>query len=205
MKPGFAVAALAACAVLVWTGTNSRAQPLTFPYFIADAPDGRGARAVQPGDRELALWALGAWERAAPSLRFEPARESDALVRLYWTEAGEGRYGEMQPLTVLGRRGGAVFIQADVSQLGEAIAARAGRDLLFRDSVVYLTCLHEFGHALGLAHTSDFRDIMYFFGYGGDVTEYFGRYRAQVRDRSDIARVSGLSAADIRRLGSVIR
>ena len=41
---------------------------------------------------------------------------------------------------------------------------------------------------------------MYFFGYGGDIVEYFGRYRRQLRSRSDIARVSGLSDADIKRL-----
>ena len=93
-----------------------------------------------------------------------------------------------------------MFIQADVSLLGDEIASRARQDALFRDSVVYLTCLHEFGHALGLAHTSDFRDIMYFFGFGGDIVEYFNRYRLQVRNRGDIAGVSGLSASDARRL-----
>ncbi len=70
-------------------------------------------------------------------------------------------------------------------------------DLLLRDSIVYLTCLHELGHALGLPHTQDFRDIMYYFGYGGDIVYYFTRYRMQLRSRSDIASVSGLSDADV--------
>ena len=39
-----------------------------------------------------------------------------------------------------------------------------------------------------------------FFGYGGDIVEYFTRYRRQLRSRADIARVSGLSDADIKRL-----
>ena len=206
MKARFAAAVFAICSAMVWGGAPTYGAPTTISYFIAPAPDESGARGVRPGDRQLALWALEAWARAVPGLRFEPAaREADALVRLYWTEAGEGRYGEMQPLMVGGRRGGAVFIQADVSQLGEGIAMHARQDALFRDSVVYLTCLHEFGHALGLVHTSDFADIMYFFGYGGDIVEYFNRYRTQLRDRSDIATVSGLSPADIRRLGGLMK
>ena len=60
--------------------------------------------------------------------------------------------------------------------------------------------LHELGHALGLMHTADQRDIMYFFGYGGDIVEYFARYRRQLRERSDIRSISGLSASDIERL-----
>ena len=99
-----------------------------------------------------------------------------------------------------GRRGAVVFIRPDVEALGPDIARRASSDDLLRDSIVYLTCLHEIGHALGLDHTRDFRDIMFFFGYGGDVAEYFGRYRAQIHTRQDIAEVSGLSEADVTRI-----
>ena len=170
--------------------------PIT--YFIAD---GSGRSGYRSSDRELAVWALEAWQRSAEkNLRFEAASESRALVRLYWAEPSEGEYGEMQPLIVGGQRGAAVFIRPDVQSLGPDIARRVGVDALLRDSIVYLTCLHELGHALGLDHTRDFRDIMYYFGYGGNVAEYFRRYRAQLRSRNDIAAVSGLSDADVRRI-----
>ena len=106
----------------------------------------------------------------------------------------------MRPLVVGGRGGAAVYIRPDMDGLGPEIAQRARRDDLLRETIVYLTCLHELGHALGLAHTAAFDDIMYFFGYGGDIVEFFGRYRRQLRSRGDIARVAGLSDADIKRL-----
>src|SRR5580704_5639764 len=170
-------------------------------YFIAEGKSGNGYR---PADRELALWALQAWQRSAGAgLRFEPAPEGAALVRLYWAEPDGGEFGETQPLMVHGRRGAAVYIRPDVAALGPDLAQRAAADDLLRDSVVYLTCVHELGHALGLDHTRDFRDIMYFFGYGGSSAEYFNRYRAKLRAREDIARVSGLSEGDVTRLRAI--
>ena len=69
-------------------------------------------------------------------------------------------------------------------------------DQLLRDAIVYLTCLHETGHALGLPHTASFDDIMYSFQYGGDIPEYFARYRRKLARREDIQKHSGLSDAD---------
>ena len=63
-------------------------------YFIAEPVATAEAR---PEDRDLAGWALEAWQRAAGgALKFVPAAsESDALVRLYWVPAAGGQYGEI--------------------------------------------------------------------------------------------------------------
>jgi matrixin len=167
-------------------------------YFIAEGLAGSTYRA---SDRDLATWALSRWERAAGgSLRFEPALEHQALVRVYWVAAAEGQYGEMRSFMMDGRRGAAVFIRPDTEALGPDIAPLARKDPLLRDTIVYLTCLHELGHALGLSHTSDFKDIMYFFGFGGDIPGFFGRFRSQLRTRADIANASGLSPVDLDRV-----
>jgi hypothetical protein len=195
-------------AALVASGA-ARAQTMLAPlepldggrvtYFIAPLPTDV---AIRPGDAELALWALESWERATNgALTFVRApSEDEALVRLYWAPAAGGQYGEMRPLEVDGRRGAAVYIRPDTTALGEAIAEQARLDALFRDTIVYLTCLHELGHALGLAHTANFDDVMYFFGFGGDIPEFFGRYRRNLGERDDIRRSPGLSAGDLDQL-----
>ena len=106
----------------------------------------------------------------------------------------------MVPFTIGERRGAAVYIRPDTAALGPDIARQARADPLLRDSIVYLTCLHELGHALGLRHTDAFAEIMYSFQYGGDVVEYFFRYRRQLRSRADIAVVSGLAPTDVEHL-----
>jgi hypothetical protein len=46
---------------------------------------------------------------------------------------------------------------------------------------------------------------MYSFQYGGDIVEYFTRYRRQIKSRIDIATTSGLSAADAEHLQAIYR
>jgi hypothetical protein len=170
-------------------------------YFVAAGPP--SARYLD-ADRDLATWALADWERAARGkLHFVPGEEASALVRIYWVEAESGQYGETRSIEVNGRRGAAVFVRPDTDALGADIAKLARADPLFRDSIVYLTCVHELGHALGLRHTANFADVMYFFGFGGDIPRFFMRYREQLGERADIAHVSGLSRGDLAQLDAL--
>lgn len=172
-------------------------------YFIADGTPGSDYR---PADRDLARWALEAWQHAVDgALQFEPAAAQAAQIRIRWVAANAGEYGETRTVLVNGRRGAVVFVRPDTDALGPEIAPLARADPLMRDTIVYLTCLHELGHALGLSHTADPQDVMFFFGYGGDIPGFFSRYRRQLHARGDIARVAGLSPADIARARALYR
>jgi len=173
----------------------------TVTYFVAaGSPESR----YREADHDLAIWALADWERAAHGrLHFEPGDEASALVRIYWVEAEAGQYGETRAIDVNGRRGAAVFVRPDTDALGPDIAKLARDDALFRDTIVYLTCVHELGHALGLRHTATFADVMYFFGFGGDIPRFFMRYRERLGERADIPHVSGLSRGDLAQLDAL--
>jgi len=151
-------------------------------------------------DTELARWAVEAWQAAARgNLTLErTAIMAKAHIRLYWASGRDGLYGEARPIQVDGVSGAEVYVQPNVVPPEET-------DRLLRDAIVYLTCLHETGHALGLRHTAEFADIMYSFQYGGDIREYFGRYRRQLSVRSDIQRHSGMSDHDRQVLAAMFR
>ncbi len=141
------------------------------------------------GDPELGRWALEAWAResAGAVILKKSANEEHARLRLHWANGASQLYGETQPAIVDGQRGADIYVLPSVAPTS---------DPLLRETIVYLTCLHESGHAFGLSHTRNFADIMYSFQYGGDIPAYFGRYRALLKTRADIAAHSGISDAD---------
>jgi hypothetical protein len=146
-------------------------------------------------DPELAQWAVEAWQAASGgNLHLvKTAGKAQAHIRVYWATGSGGLYGETRMIDVEGERGAEVYILPTVVPPGE-------KDRLLRDVIVYLTCLHETGHALGLDHTANFADIMYSFQFGGDIPEYFGRYRRLLESREDIRKHWGMSTADRQRV-----
>ncbi len=124
----------------------------------------------------------------------------DAGIRIFFNGA-DGNYGETRPR--LDPATGLINA-ADV-----AIAADSPIevDATTRDIIVYLTALHELGHALGLEHTANFDDIMYLFRQPGDGPRYFGNYRRLLRSADDIGSVTatGLSAYDVATLRGLYR
>jgi hypothetical protein len=187
------------------TGRVCLAQATQYRYYVE--PCTRAATACRADDTQLAQWAMEAWQRASDGgLKLERInRREDAHIRILWSDGLNGQYGETMPIMVNGKRGAEVHVRPDMTQLGPDISAATRTDPLLRDAIVYLTCLHESGHALGLPHTGAFADIMYTFQLGGDIGEYFGRYRRKLASRADISKNSGLSEADRSRLLDIVR
>jgi hypothetical protein len=182
-------------AVVVFLAVGATATE-RYSYWVEPCKNvGTGCRA---GDDELAGWAFDAWQKASNGA-LEFARTSDrdhARIRVLWASAQQGLYGETRRVEVDGKPGAEVYVLP--APLGPS------DDRLMRDAIVYLTCLHETGHALGLPHTAAFEDIMYSFQYGGDIGEYFGRYRRKLAAREDIRKNSGMSEADRKRLLQIV-
>ncbi|HLK48373.1 MAG TPA: hypothetical protein VKT49_09575 [Bryobacteraceae bacterium] len=182
--------------ILAFLLLSCAAHAAAFRYWVA--PCSKPESGCHRDDPELAQWAVEAWQAASGgALTFERVpEESRAQIRIYWAGGNDGLYGETRPILVGGVRGAEVYVLP---------TAGANDDPLLRDAIVYLTCLHETGHALGLAHTAAFADIMYSFQFGGDIPEYFGRYRRLLSTRADIRKHSGMSEADRRHLAAIFR
>jgi hypothetical protein len=155
-------------------------------------------RTAPPGADVLVDRALAAWNAAARGrfvLRRQGSRDA-AGIRVRFAQA-DGIYGETSPR--LDRATGLIG-SADV-----LIAGDIAGDATLQRIVIYLTALHELGHALGLPHTDAFDDIMYSFRRPDDGARYFGAYRRRLRSAEDIGseRAAGLSPADVAALQSL--
>lgn len=140
-------------------------------------------------DRAMQRWTAAA--RGAFTMQQSSTRPQGG-IRIYFNGAG-GNYGEtrtsVDPTTGL----------IDGADVAIAAGAPIAVDELTRQIIVYLTALHEIGHALGMRHTANFDDIMYSFRAPDDGERYFGNYRRLLRSVNDIGSVTatGLSAYDV--------
>ena len=174
-------------AVLLLPASSAAAADVT--YWIEPCTV-MASLACAPEDMDLARWAFAAWETRVGG-RSAFRRKQGSRERRCFAWCGRKRTAvftaRRNRSRCNGRRGAEIHVLAEPPNQG---------DRLLRDAIVYLTCLHESGHALGLNHTRAFPDIMYSFQYGGDIPEYFGRYRRKLMTREDIRKNSGMSPAD---------
>jgi matrixin len=152
-------------------------------------------RAAPAGAAALVERAMKAWTAAAGGalVLTRASTMADAAIRVFFVRS-DTNYGETAP-RVDPRSG--LITQADV-----AINAGVPDDPLDAGIIIYLTALHELGHALGLPHSDTFSAIMYRFRRPDDGARYFGAYRRKLRRLDEVgsARATGLDPEDVARL-----
>ena len=164
-------------------------------------------RARWPAGRAVPVWIQKAWTR-------ERNRELVRLAVINWQEvAGDLlRFEESEEFPAEGLR---IFFARDQPNFGTAkpeVDAETGEirsadviiapdpmgDRLQRDLIVYLTALHELGHALGLAHSERRGEIMFGFHGPSDAEWTFRAYRKKLHSIKDIGSARAITDADRR-------
>jgi hypothetical protein len=144
------------------------------------------------GTDALVERAMTTWTQAAGghfTLKKTPTQRA-ALVRVAFVGV-DANYGETRSRIDPGT---GTIAEADV-HINRDVAG----DALDRHIILYLTALHELGHALGLPHSDDFTTIMYRFRRPDDGERYFRVYRQRLRSIDDVgsARATGLAPGDL--------
>jgi len=189
----FVAFAIFAAAIFVVV-TAAQVVPLASPHW---APNSAIRVWIDPanapsGGVALVEKALQTWTHAADGrFTLSRARTKDEAQITVKFASSDGTYGETAPKVDAAKR---FITSADVG-----IAAATPNDQVDARIVVYLTALHELGHALGLAHTDDMHDIMYSFRAPEDGAKFFGNYRKLLTSVGDIGgpMATGLSPRDV--------